>query len=520
MPIGPTDASYDEVPYDGGLAEGTHPDRLAVIAGLFGIAAPPVETASVLEIGCGVGSNLLPMAYSLPNASFLGIDPSERQIDMARDRAERLGLSNVRLEVADIRDYESLGGPFDYIICHGVFSWVPEDVRAAILQACRELSTPNGLSVISYNVLPGFYSRLPVRDLLRFHAQRFPNTEDRIAQARSMIEFFGQAVSAVHHATSPYAGAMKGEVESLGPHSDAYVMHEHLADTNVAFYYHDFVAQASAAGLQCIGDTTFSTMLLENYPPELKATLHEISPDQVTLEQFNDFLTNRMFRRTILSRAGVPVDRAVPPERIQQCLFRGVVQPEPDGSWRIDKTPGLTAPVKGEAVLAVLQSLYGSVPPVLTFDQLLASIPEEAWPPEVADGDARRRHLSGILLSLFAHDAVELRVTAPRVASEIRERPVAYLPARLAASSGIDWLQGPYHNSVYFEEFVKALVPLLDGTRDLSELARDMSERYAEELSETTTPVSVLVAQALDILMYSGFIVSEPGAPSPAASPA
>ena len=144
MPSLLTHASYDEVPYDAGLSPRTHPQLAAVIAQLFGLNPARVDSARVLEIGCGTGANLLPMAYSLPDASFVGIDVSGAHISAAKQSAAALGLTNAAFVQCDVRDFHG-NGPFDYIICHGVYSWVPDDVRAAILATCREALAPDGV---------------------------------------------------------------------------------------------------------------------------------------------------------------------------------------------------------------------------------------------------------------------------------------------------------------------------------------------------------------------------------------
>ena len=97
----------------------------------------------VLELGCTDGGNLLPMAATLPRSSFLGIDLSGRQIAAGQKMIERLGLENVELRQMDIADVGEDFGTFDYIICHGVYSWVPPPVQDKILEICaRRLAPP------------------------------------------------------------------------------------------------------------------------------------------------------------------------------------------------------------------------------------------------------------------------------------------------------------------------------------------------------------------------------------------
>src|SRR5689334_6074593 len=93
---------YDVTPYIDLSYKATHPDRLATMARLLGRMPAPVEQCRLLEIGCAAGGNLLPMAYSLPDAEFVGIDYSTRQIEDGRTRIAELGLDNVKLICADL----------------------------------------------------------------------------------------------------------------------------------------------------------------------------------------------------------------------------------------------------------------------------------------------------------------------------------------------------------------------------------------------------------------------------------
>jgi len=63
---------YDAIAYEAQSNPLSHPDHMAVVATLFGLAPPNVATCRVLEFGCNDGANLLPMAASLPDAQFVG----------------------------------------------------------------------------------------------------------------------------------------------------------------------------------------------------------------------------------------------------------------------------------------------------------------------------------------------------------------------------------------------------------------------------------------------------------------
>ena len=72
---------YDEVRYPGRFYPQTSPERLATLGTLFGLNPAPVDHCRVLELGCGDGGNLLPLAELLPRSSFLGIDLARAAIE-------------------------------------------------------------------------------------------------------------------------------------------------------------------------------------------------------------------------------------------------------------------------------------------------------------------------------------------------------------------------------------------------------------------------------------------------------
>jgi len=93
--------SYDAIPYPGNAYPETHPDRLATIGVLFGMEPPAIRSCRVLDIGCGEGSNIIPMAGSLPQAEFVGIDLAEKPIRQAQALIQKAGLSNISVRADD-----------------------------------------------------------------------------------------------------------------------------------------------------------------------------------------------------------------------------------------------------------------------------------------------------------------------------------------------------------------------------------------------------------------------------------
>jgi len=185
--------SYDELPYDSHPFVQTTPSRLATVATLFGMNPVPIDKCRVLELGSAAGGNIAPLAELYPDSEFVGVDLSARQIADGQKVVQAAGLKNITLRHASITDVDESYGKFDYIICHGVFSWVPDPVRQKILAVSAALLNPQGVAYVSYNTYPGWHMRGMIRDMMRFHAMLFDTPARRVEQARALLDFLAQS---------------------------------------------------------------------------------------------------------------------------------------------------------------------------------------------------------------------------------------------------------------------------------------------------------------------------------------
>jgi cyclopropane fatty-acyl-phospholipid synthase-like methyltransferase len=158
---------YDELPYRCLPIEWTAPERLALSSLLHGGPRPSLDAYRVLELGCGNGANLLPLAYYRRHATFLGVDGAHSQIEIADARRSALDISNVEFVHSDFLTAGSrISGEFDYIVAHGIFSWVTREVRDALLKLCAQHLRHGGLLYLNYNTRPGWNVRGMVREFL------------------------------------------------------------------------------------------------------------------------------------------------------------------------------------------------------------------------------------------------------------------------------------------------------------------------------------------------------------------
>lgn len=469
-----THVSYDQVPYNSSAFRLTHPSHLATIATLFGMAPPVVRRCRVLELGCASGGNLIPMAQDLPESTFLGVDLSAQQIADGQAQLEQLPLTNIQLRHQSILDVDPSWGVFDYIICHGVYSWVPEAVRQKILRIGRDNLQPQGVLYVSYNTYPGWHMRGVVRDMMRYHVADIADPRTKIAQARALLTFLTQLAGGRSEA---YRQVLKDESEIVDAHADSYLFHEHLEEENDPLYFYQFVEAAEASGLQYLGETEFTTMLVENMGSEAAAILQGAS--LIQQEQYMDFLRNRMFRATLLCHQEQILDRNVDPARLLSMHVALESQPElphydPCGSEAVSwqgphgETLTVAAPITKAAILLLDQAWPNPIPFQVLLERARAAL--YAGENQVA-ALQHCAQLAEDLMTLFSRMLLRVQVDPPEFTLQPGERPEATPLARGQAEQG-EFVTTRRHEQVQLPDLARRVLSFCDGQHDRKQLAK------------------------------------------------
>jgi methyltransferase-like protein/SAM-dependent methyltransferase len=475
--------SYDEVPYESKPLFSTHPDCLAVAARLRGLAAPPARSCRVLELGCAAGGNLIPMAYALRESRFVGIDLSQRQIVEGQAMCEQLQLANIALHAGSIADVDASWGTFDYIVCHGVYSWVPPAIQERILWICRHLLEPQGVAYISYNTYPGWHLRTIVRDLMKFHTARFDDPQTKVQQARSILEFMARASADLE---SPLSKVLAEEAESLPKAADYYLYHEHLEDSNQPLYFHQFVSRARAAGLEYLGEAWNHTQV-DNLPRDVQEALQAISTDLIDLEQFVDFIRSRTFRRTLLCHQEAQIVQTPDPAVMNPMYLAALARPmsaTPDITSELPEKfaldDGTSASTNVPVMKAALVELFRMWPIAMQFDELLSSVCQTL---RIAASDraAAGSLLASFLVRGYVANLVAVHCEPFKFAHQVSERPQASALARLVGRQRVS-VPTLRHRLVTLSPAERITLALTDGSRNQSEIAAAAS-RAASEVS-------------------------------------
>src|SRR5262245_5975192 len=274
-----------------------------------------IERCRVLEVACGDASNLLPIAYGLPESEFAGFDLAARPIVAGQRAAERIGLRNLTLVQRDIADFPTESGQYDYIIAHGVYSWVPLETRDRLLALLARHLAPDGVAFVSYNLYPGCHVRRMVWEMLRFHTDHLPDPQQRIEEAKTLARLLANGRS-VH---DEYSTAVRRELEQVADRDPTVLFHDDLAETNDPVYFHQFAEHAVRHGLQFLGEAELQTMGYGGLAPEARSVFAHF--DRLTREQYLDFMRGRRFRQTLLCHAGIALDGEIGPDKFDGFLL-------------------------------------------------------------------------------------------------------------------------------------------------------------------------------------------------------
>ncbi|QCD44255.1 class I SAM-dependent methyltransferase [Campylobacter mucosalis] len=299
--------SYDKLPYFSNVFVETSPFRLEAIGKFLTLNPAKAYNARVLEIGCSYGGNLLPFAAQNPNAKILGIDLSQTQIQTANELADKMGLKNIKfmqkdiceLSPQDVKEFEK----FDYILCHGVYSWVPDFVRDAILKVIKNFLDPNGIAYISYNTYPGWKTKEVIREFLKFGTQNSNTPTQKCKKANELLDTFGLYLEFMEQNETdvPHLQALNRYIKDLNGRSDTYIFHEFLESFNRPLWFKEFAQALDQNGLSYLTDTNLDDIFHQNVGIKEFDDWVDINfTDRIEKEQALDFFTNKTFRKSLV----------------------------------------------------------------------------------------------------------------------------------------------------------------------------------------------------------------------------
>jgi SAM-dependent methyltransferase len=414
------------------------PALTAVAARMAGLKTPQPAKARILEIGCGSGHHLIPLAMRWPGSEFVGIDLADRAIREARGRAAAAGVRNIGFHALDLRDFKPAGGAFDFIIAHGFFSWVPDEVKAALLMFCGENLSPAGIATVSFNLESGWAPRWPLIQKTR-----------AIQQARG-----GDLISALEilrFVTDPDLPEM-AIIDDMLAKGPAILGFDDFSPVNDPWRVDRFIPAAANAGLRWLGESDPAENIPSGLEDDSIEELAESAVDSIAFHQALDEAAGRTFRSGMLCRMDAPVEELISCGLVFDLSVRAGVEPI------------------GAARLEIWQAIRAFAPACVPLREVAATLP-----------DADAKELADTVFEGFSQGWILPRIEP--LAYDPNSPPFPTLnPFRLlCASEGLP-LVDAWHRPCQFPEAHYAVLAAMDGTRNVRELAA-FSKRCCPELA-------------------------------------
>ena len=296
--------TYSELLYKSNPFNYTVPALLEANGKLYGLTPKDSRKARVLELGSSFGGNIITQALYNPEAEYVGIDLTAEQVRKGNEIIEKIGLTNIKLIEKNILDVNEDFGKFDYIIVHGVFSWVPENVKDKIIKICNENLNEEGIAYISYNTYPGWKEPDKIREMMIYANKYFPEISlgDKNQRGKAFISIVAEQMKLYEDIVEKKGDFIK-QIEELLEMQDYYVAHEYLESFNHPLYLNEFVDLIKKENLQYISDVALRLSIISTYNQDTVNKLQQLSQgDHVIKEQCLDFILDTKFRRSLICK--------------------------------------------------------------------------------------------------------------------------------------------------------------------------------------------------------------------------
>ena len=423
------------------------------------------------------------MAEYLPNASFLGIDLSINQIAEGNKLLKTLALPNIELRCQDILDFNE-ETKFDFIIVHGIYSWVPAPVQEKILAISKKNLSPDGVAYISYNVLPGWHMRGMIRDMMLYHSSKFPDNASKISQAKGLLEFLSKSVQGDKN---PYGIFLQSELELLKKQNDGYFFHEFLEENNFPVYFHEFSAAVNRNGLKYLGDSDVRTMSTRDLTPEAQQLLTK-TPSMIETEQYMDFLRNRMFRTSLIVHDNKNPIYNLNSAAIVNFNVTSTLTPAEQNMDLHSANPanfmahdGTTIGTTEPLIKAALLCLFESSPNSMTAGEIIEGACKKlgSKPPVASEEIAKvTAQIGQTLITAYTSlpvGSLELTTRPINKSCLVSSKPRAFKLTQIQAAT-MGMITNARHQMIQLGDFEKVLLPMLDGKTDVSEIINNFKE--------------------------------------------
>ena len=452
-----------------------HPSALSARAAIFGVPAPSVENARVLEMDCGDGGNLLSVAASLPESTCWGVSASGEGFDRARTIQEASGLSNISFQ----EDGGSIEGEFDYIFLRNTYSKFPPDQRNELISFYRGKLSGDGLILVDFMTHPGWNFFESIRRQIRYHTRNFEDPHEKMIAGRQYLSALSQSVPA---SAFNYLALAKEEWNASASVPDANFGAEYFEENWHPAFFHEFAASLEGHGLQYLCELSLGSMMISRFPAAMGAVLPE-NAGLIESEQYLDFVTNRTRRQSLLCRDSLEVQRQIEPATCRSLYFSAFGMPEDPNAIFEEEQTVLNGPAGGQVTLidpagkAALLALTSQFPRRFSFEQVCQAVRDgigelaEGWENAVADT------LAGCAVS----GIVQIDAAPSRASNTMADQPVASPLAIAQAESGeFPYVSSLHHRTIEVDQTAAFVLSKLDGNHDAAALAEQLRQQIEQ----------------------------------------
>lgn len=321
---------YKELGYKSYPFPFTTPAYLEAYGTLVGLNTPPAKTARVLELGATYGGNIISQAVHNPEATFVGIELSQDQVEKGNKIISDAKLDNVSLIQGDIMNFDETLGTFDYIIAHGFYSWISDEMKDKLLDIISNHLADNGIAYVSYNTYPGWHTMEEVRQLMLFANRGHDELthKEKVLRGKTVGSLVGSQIlnyDNLKERNSKFLGALRSVMQK----DDYYVGHDHLEPHNDPCYFYQFNDHLKAHNLTYVCDADLTLSMVRTYDESIADKLEKLAPNsQADQEQYLDFMLDTTFRKSIIckERAAKDINYDVAnPDKVNTVPVRTIV---------------------------------------------------------------------------------------------------------------------------------------------------------------------------------------------------
>ncbi len=321
---------YKELGYKSYPFPFTTPAYLEAYGTIVGLNTPPAKTARVLELGATYGGNIISQAVHNPEATFVGIELSQNQVEKGNKIISDAKLDNVSLIQGDIMNFDETLGTFDYIIAHGFYSWISDEMKDKLLDIISNHLADNGIAYVSYNTYPGWHTMEEVRQLMLFANRDHDELthKEKVLRGKTVGSLVGSQIlnyDNLKERNSKFLGALRSVMQK----DDYYVGHDHLEPHNDPCYFYQFNDHLKAHNLAYVCDADLTLSMVRTYDESIADKLEKLAPhSQADQEQYLDFMLDTTFRKSIICKSdaakNISYDVANP-EKVNTVPVRTIV---------------------------------------------------------------------------------------------------------------------------------------------------------------------------------------------------